>query len=71
MPPEMNRKRKAPNEHIVETKSLKLENSSLNTDYSRSSCEEISEYGISDASGGKNSNHSIHKENNGEFVQLL
>uniref|UniRef100_A0A1B0FG33 Uncharacterized protein n=1 Tax=Glossina morsitans morsitans TaxID=37546 RepID=A0A1B0FG33_GLOMM len=42
MPPKMNRKRKAPNEHIVETKSLKLENSSLNTDYSRSSCEEIS-----------------------------
>uniref|UniRef100_A0A1A9UZU7 p53 DNA-binding domain-containing protein n=1 Tax=Glossina austeni TaxID=7395 RepID=A0A1A9UZU7_GLOAU len=71
MPPKMNRKRKAPNEHIFETKTLKLDNSSLNTDYSRSSCEEISEYGISDASGGKNSNHSIHKENNGEFVMTL
>uniref|UniRef100_A0A3F2Z4B3 Uncharacterized protein n=1 Tax=Glossina pallidipes TaxID=7398 RepID=A0A3F2Z4B3_GLOPL len=38
MPPKINRKRKAlnaPNEHVIGTKSLKLENS--NTDYSRSS----------------------------------
>uniref|UniRef100_A0A1B0AF98 Uncharacterized protein n=1 Tax=Glossina pallidipes TaxID=7398 RepID=A0A1B0AF98_GLOPL len=65
MPPKINRKRKAlnaPNEHIVGTKSLKLENS--NTDYSRSS---------EDASDGKNTNHShsIRKENNGEFVMSL
>ncbi|KAL9897511.1 p53 isoform 1-T1 [Glossina fuscipes fuscipes] len=71
MPPKMNRKRKAPYEYCTETKTLKLDNSSLNTDYSRSSCEEISEYGISDGSGGKCPNHSLHRENNGDFVMTL
>uniref|UniRef100_A0A1A9ZQW7 Uncharacterized protein n=1 Tax=Glossina pallidipes TaxID=7398 RepID=A0A1A9ZQW7_GLOPL len=58
MPPKMNRKRKAPNEHIGETKSSKLENSSLNTDYSRSSCEEINCNHLNSSSGHLTDVHS-------------
>uniref|UniRef100_A0A1A9W1P0 p53 DNA-binding domain-containing protein n=1 Tax=Glossina brevipalpis TaxID=37001 RepID=A0A1A9W1P0_9MUSC len=65
MPPKGNRKRKANNEYNIESKTLKLDSSSMNTDYSRSSSEEVSGY------GSDGSRYKAHQEKNGEVVMTL